>query len=189
MDNFEQDLLLETRLILDLNQGPGGYQPSASKNHGIYRDIWKLEARMAKQRSQATLRRGCRRANHLKHVDHRDGKLRGELEKAEEATRKLREERSDTNKKLLDIARNNRARRQANASAREQANSNLEMEREDTEIQRIRKAIVRGCNFLRSDQEAQSGRQLLGSQRNWMQLYSVLIIRQNSCVKRMSLLN
>ena len=82
--------------------------------------------------------------------------MKGELEKVEEkVTRKLREERRDMNKKLLDIARTNRARRQANASAREQANSTLKMEREDTEIQRIRKAIVRGCNFLRSDQEAQ----------------------------------
>jgi hypothetical protein len=72
-----------------------------------------------------------------------------------EETRKIREARSEANKRLLEVARANEARRRANVSAREQANSILEGERAAiTEIQRIRETIDRGCDFLSSDQEA-----------------------------------
>jgi hypothetical protein len=48
-----------------------------------------------------------------------------ELEKAQEETRKMRDARSEENKILLEVARANEARRRANVSAREQANSTL----------------------------------------------------------------
>jgi hypothetical protein len=73
------------------------------------------------------------------------------LEKAEEEIRKMRAERSEANRQLLEIARTNRARRLANESAK----PTLETERATAEIQRIREAIDRGCDFLSSDQEAQ----------------------------------
>jgi hypothetical protein len=115
--------------------------------------------------------------------------LREELEKAGEATRKQREERSDMNKKLLDIVRTNRARRQANGSAREKASSTLEMEREATEIQRIREQLREDAISLVQIRKRKSGRELLGSRRNWRQSSSVLTAEQNSCVKRMCLSN
>jgi hypothetical protein len=43
--SLEQDLLLETLLILDLNQGPGGYQSSAAKNHVVRHGTVELEDR------------------------------------------------------------------------------------------------------------------------------------------------
>ncbi len=71
VDKLGQDLLLETRLIIDLKQGAGGYQPSPHGTTGgvrwDYRGIvW--EAQVQEDEEQAALRRGRRKAIIQKHV-------------------------------------------------------------------------------------------------------------------------
>ncbi len=80
-------------------------------------------------------------------------KRREELERSEEATRKLRVERTQVNKRLLEAARATEARRRANVSARELTSGSLNAGRAVAEVQRIREAMERGYDFLSTDQE------------------------------------
>ncbi len=78
VDKLGQPLLLDTQLIIDLKQGPGGYQPSPHGTTGIvqwdYRCIvW--EAQVQEDEEQAALRRGRRKAIIQKHVGQRFRKL------------------------------------------------------------------------------------------------------------------
>ncbi len=80
-------------------------------------------------------------------------KRKEELERSEEATRKLRAERTEANKRLLEAARATEARRRANVSAREQAGESPNAGRAATDVRRIREAIEKGYDFLSTDQE------------------------------------
>jgi hypothetical protein len=80
-------------------------------------------------------------------------KRREELERSEEATRKLRVERTEANKRLLDVARATEAGRLANVSARELTSGSPNAGRTASEVQRIREAMERGYDFLSTDQE------------------------------------
>ncbi len=75
------------------------------------------------------------------------------MERSEEVTRKLRAERTEANKRLLDAARATEARRRANVSARELTSGSPNAGRAAEEVRRIREAKERGYNFLSTDQE------------------------------------
>jgi hypothetical protein len=76
-----------------------------------------------------------------------------ELEKSEESTRKMRAERSEANRRLLEAARATEAKRRANVSAREQTSGSPYTGRAAADVQRIREAMEKGCDFLSTDQE------------------------------------
>jgi hypothetical protein len=80
-------------------------------------------------------------------------KRREELERSEEATRKLKAERTEANKRLLDAARATKAGRRANVSAKELTSGSPNAGRTASEVQRIREAMERGYDFLSTDQE------------------------------------
>ncbi len=80
-------------------------------------------------------------------------KRKEELERSEEATRKLRAERTEANKRLLEAARATEARRRANVSARELTSGSPNAGRAAADVQRIREAIEKRCDFLSTDQE------------------------------------
>jgi hypothetical protein len=66
----------------------------------------------------------------------------------------MRAERSEANQRLLEAARATEARRRANVSARGSTSGTPNAGRTAAEVQRIREAVERGCDFLSTDQEA-----------------------------------
>jgi hypothetical protein len=65
----------------------------------------------------------------------------------------MRAERSEANKRLLEAARATEARRPANVSARELTSGSRNAGRAAADVQRIREAVEKGCDFLSTDQE------------------------------------
>ncbi len=73
------------------------------------------------------------------------------MERSEEVTRKLRAERTEAKKRLLDAARATEARRRANVSATELTSGSPNAGRAAAEVRRIREAMERGYDFLSTD--------------------------------------
>ena len=83
----------------------------------------------------------------------RDEIIRKQSEEMEESTRRMRAERSKANRRWLEEARAREAKRRANISAKGPT-SGTPNAGTAAEVQRIREAVERGCDFLSTDQEA-----------------------------------
>jgi hypothetical protein len=79
--------------------------------------------------------------------------LRKQSEEMEESTRRMRAERSESNRRWLEEARAREAKRRANISAKGPTGGTPNAGRTAEEVQRIREAIERGTDFLSTDQE------------------------------------
>ena len=83
----------------------------------------------------------------------RDEVIRKQSEEMEESTRRMRAERSESNRRWLEEARAREAKRRANISAKGPTSGTLNAGRAAEEVRRIREAIERGTDFLSTDQE------------------------------------